>query len=73
MKQNEKAGTAKKGAKRVNRKSAIIVAIATATGMSVSAAAAAARQARADMQDALGAESVYDLTYSWDPFDGLLA
>ncbi len=73
MKTEKMVNTTNKRAKRVSKKSSIIVAIAAATGMSVSATTAAARQALADMQDALGADCVYKLTYNWDPFDGVLA
>ena len=59
----------KKAAK--NAAKATIVAMAAITGIETTNAAAQA--AMQDMSDELGAENVYSLEYTWDPFDGMLA
>lgn len=51
---------------------AIIMAIAAATGTSVAQTEAAAKAAMADMKASLGTDA-YAISYTWDPFDGMLA
>lgn len=69
MKTKTMVRTAKKSAKR-----ATIVAMAAMVGTSVSQmdAAAAARAAMHDMKADMG-EHAYEISYTWNPFDGLLA
>ena len=62
--------TAKKSAKSVKR--ATIIAMASIVGTSVSQMDAAARAAMSDMKASLGTDA-YGVSYTWDPFDGILA
>lgn len=56
------------------KKRATIIAMAAIAGASVSQTSAAARQALADMREEMGKDThVYSLSYTWDPFDGILA
>lgn len=54
-------------------KRAIVIAMASIAGASVQQTSAAMRAAMQDMKDDLGRGQVYNLHYTWDPFDGLLA
>lgn len=63
--------------KPTKKTKAIIMAIAAATGTSVAQndvaqIEAAAKKAMADMKASLGTDA-YSISYTWDPFDGILA
>lgn len=53
-------------------KKAIIVAMAAITGTTIAQESKAMKAAMRDMQ-AEGMDIQHELTYTWDPFDGLLA
>ena len=56
------------------KKRATIIAMAAIAGASVSQTNAAARQALTDMREEFGKDGhVYSLSYTWDPFDGMIA
>lgn len=58
---------------KAKKTKAIIMAIAAATGTSVAQTNEAKSAAFADMQAELGIDNVYEVNYTWDPFDGMLA
>lgn len=70
MKKIGMVGAAKKSAKRTRK--AIIVAMAAIAGTNYAQMDAAARAAMADMKADMGTDA-YGISYTWNPFDGMLA